>query len=179
MRIGKKDIMAFIVLFLATIVCVRYFYKNMSDEQFVATVDPYSLVIPTPTAIFAINRPPVFEKMILPMENIRKAFSDHTPAIFLSSSYRTEQERLKNEMTLTFNVYNTLAQKLEQDKLRVQEETPVYTVIEPATVPLKASSPKKALILVGFVFLALFGCIGYLFVKDMFVAAFKKEETEA
>lgn len=32
--------MAFIVLFLATIVCVRYFYKNMSDEQFVATVDP-------------------------------------------------------------------------------------------------------------------------------------------
>ena len=84
MRIGKKDIMAFIVLFLATIVCVRYFYKNMSDEQFVATVDPYSLVIPTPTAIFAINRPPVFEKMILPMENIRKAFSDHTPAIFLS-----------------------------------------------------------------------------------------------
>ena len=63
---------------------------------------------------------------------------------------------MKNEMTLTFNVYNTLAQKLEQDKLRVQEETPVYTVIEPATVPLKASSPKKALILVGFVFLALF-----------------------
>ena len=97
----------------------------------------------------------------------------------ISSSYRTEQERLKNEMTLTFNVYNTLAQKLEQDKLRVQEETPVYTVIEPATVPLKASSPKKALILVGFVFLALFGCIGYLFVKDMFVSAFKKEGTEA
>jgi len=56
----------------------------MNDEQFVATVDPYSLVVPSPTAIFAINRPPVFEKMILPMENIRKAFSDHTPAIFLS-----------------------------------------------------------------------------------------------
>ncbi|MDD2953111.1 MAG: hypothetical protein PHC95_08090 [Parabacteroides sp.] len=84
MRIGKKDITAFIVLFLATIVCVRYFYKNMSDEQFVATVDPYSLVVPTPTAIFAINRPPVFAKMILPMKNIRKAFSDHTPAIFPS-----------------------------------------------------------------------------------------------
>ena len=106
------------------------------------------------------------------------AFEDANRNI-ISTSYRTEQERLKNEMTLTFNVYNTLAQKLEQDKLRVQEETPVYTVIEPATVPLKASSPKKALILVGFVFLALFGCIGYLFVKDMFVAAFKKDETGA
>lgn len=92
----------------------------------------------------------------------------------ISSSYRTEQERLKNEMTLTFNVYNTLAQKLEQDKLRVQEQTPVYTVIEPASVPLKASSPKKPLILVGFVFLALFGTIGYLFIRNMFVP--KEEE---
>lgn len=52
MRIGKKDIMAFIVLFLATIVCVRYFYKNMSDEQFVATVDPYSLGHPDPHSNF-------------------------------------------------------------------------------------------------------------------------------
>ena len=62
------------------------------------------------------------------------------------------QERLKNEMTLTFNVYNTLAQKQEQDKLRVQEQTPVYTIIEPATVPLKASAPKKVLILIGCMF---------------------------
>ena len=49
MRISKKDITAFFVLFLGTIVCVRYFYKHMNDEQFVATVDPYSLVVPSPT----------------------------------------------------------------------------------------------------------------------------------
>lgn len=93
----------------------------------------------------------------------------------ISSSYRTEQERLRNEMTLTFNVYNSLAQKLEQDKLRVQEQTPVYTVIEPATVPLKATSPKKWVILIGCIFLSLFAGIGYLFVKDMFAAKSGKE----
>lgn len=86
----------------------------------------------------------------------------------ISASYRTEQERLKNEMTLTFNVYNSLAQKQEQDKLRVQEQTPVYTIIQPATVPLRPTSPKKPLILIGFVFLAILGGIGYLFIKDMF-----------
>lgn len=102
------------------------------------------------------------------------AFEDANKNI-ISASYRTEQERLKNEMTLTFNVYNTLAQKLEQDKLRVQEETPVYTVISPATVPLKAASPRKMLILAGFIFLALFGGGGYLFVRDLFV---QKEEIE-
>lgn len=100
------------------------------------------------------------------------AFEDANKNI-ISASYRTEQERLRNEMTLTFNVYNTLAQKLEQDKLRVQEQTPVYTIIEPASVPLKAASPKKPLILIGFVFLALFGGVGYIFVKDMFAS--KKE----
>ena len=102
------------------------------------------------------------------------AFEDANKNI-ISASYRTEQERLKNEMTLTFNVYNTLAQKLEQDKLRVQEQTPVYTIIQPATVPLKASSPKKPLILIGFIFLAIFGGVGYLFIKDLFKP---KEETE-
>lgn len=86
----------------------------------------------------------------------------------ISASYRTEQERLKNEMSLTFDVYTTLAQKLEQDKLRVQEQTPVYTVIEPASVPLTPASPKKPLILIGFIFLGLMGGIGYIFIKDMF-----------
>lgn len=93
----------------------------------------------------------------------------------ISASYRTEQERLKNEMTLTFNVYNSLAQKLEQDKLRVQEQTPVYTILQPATVPLRPTSPKKPMILVGFVFLAIFGGIGYVFIKDLFKPKEEKE----
>ena len=101
------------------------------------------------------------------------AFEDANKNI-ISASYRTEQERLKNEMTLTFNVYNSLAQKLEQDKLRVQEETPVYTIIEPPTVPLRAASPNKPLILVACVFLAIFGGCGYILIKDFF--ALKKEE---
>ena len=94
------------------------------------------------------------------------AFEDANKNI-ISASYRTEQERLRNEMTLTFNVYNTLAQKQEQDKLRVQEQTPVYTVIEPATVPLKASSPRKIILLIGFIFLSGIGITGFLVVKKL------------
>lgn len=93
------------------------------------------------------------------------SFEDSNKNI-ISSSYRTEQERLKNEMTLTFNVYNTLAQKQEQDKLRVQEQTPVYTIIDPATVPLKASSPNKPLVLIACLFLTLVGMSGYLLIRD-------------
>lgn len=69
-------------------------------------------------------------------------------------------------MTLAYNVYNSLAQKLEQDRLRVQEQTPVFAVIEPAKVPLIPSSPRKVLILIGFVFLAGVLSVGYILFKE-------------
>lgn len=90
--------------------------------------------------------------------------------------YKTEEERLENEKTLAYNVYNQVAQQLQMAKAKVQEITPVYTIVQPAVVPLKASKPTKSLILVGFVFLAAFGSIGWvLFVKDMF-KGWKKQQ---
>ena len=81
--------------------------------------------------------------------------------------YRAEQERLQNEMNLAFQVYTQVAQQLQMAKAKVQEITPVYTVVQPATVPLSAAKPSKMLILVAFVFLAGVGSVGWiLFVKD-------------
>ena len=43
-------------------------------------------------------------------------------------SVRTEQERLQNEMTLNYNLYNQMAQQLQMAKAKVQEVTPAYVV---------------------------------------------------
>lgn len=69
-------------------------------------------------------------------------------------SFRTEEERLQNEMNLAFDLYNQTAQQLQMAKAKVQESTPVYAVVQPATVPLKASKPSKMVTLIGFIFLA-------------------------
>lgn len=69
-------------------------------------------------------------------------------------SSQTEQERLANEATLAYELYNQMAQRLQLAKARVQEMTPVYVVLQPASVPLKPSKPSKTLILIGCVFLA-------------------------
>lgn len=69
-------------------------------------------------------------------------------------SFRTEEERLQNEMALAYSLYNQTAQQLQLAKAKVQESTPVYAVVQPATVPLKPSRPPKLLILVGCVFLS-------------------------
>ena len=92
-------------------------------------------------------------------------------------SYRAEQERLQNEMSLAYNVYTQVAQQLQMAKAKVQEITPVYTVVQPATVPLRPSKPSKPMILIGFVFLAGVGSVGWiLFIKDL-LKGWKKQTT--
>ena len=85
----------------------------------------------------------------------------------ISASFRTEEERLRNVMNLTYGVYNQMAQQLESNKIKVQEQTPVYTVIEPARVPLRADSPKKPMILIGFVFMAGFLSVSKIFLNEI------------
>ena len=77
-------------------------------------------------------------------------------------SVQTRQERLQNEMNLAYNLYNQTAQQLQLAKAKVQENTPVYTIVQAATVPLKASKPSKLMILVGFVFLAGVISVGWI-----------------
>jgi LPS O-antigen subunit length determinant protein (WzzB/FepE family) len=91
---------------------------------------------------------------------------------------RIEGERLVNEKNLTFDIYTQIAQQLQMAKVKVQEITPVYTVVEPATVSLQPSKPNKILILIGFVFVGGVGGIGWIvFMKD-FMRSWKEKQME-
>lgn len=77
-------------------------------------------------------------------------------------SAQTMRDRLENESALTFNLYNQTAQQVQRAQAKVQENTPVYAVVVPATVPIKAASPKKVMILAGFTFLAFVACAAWI-----------------
>jgi len=49
---------------------------------------------------------------------------------------QTQEQRLQSEYDLAFNVYNSLAQRVEQAKLTVQEQTPVVSILQPVQVPI-------------------------------------------
>ena len=70
-------------------------------------------------------------------------------------SVKVEAERLQNDMNLKYSLYNSVVQQLQSARLKVQQETPVFTEIVPATVPLRAYSPSKKKILAAFLFLGL------------------------
>lgn len=66
---------------------------------------------------------------------------------------RTEQEQLTAEYNLIYGVYSELAKKLEQAKIEVKEETPVFTIIKPVSVPIEKSRPNRPYILTVFIFI--------------------------
>ena len=57
-----------------------------------------------------------------------------------------ERQKLKNEYDVAFEVYKGMAQQLEQAKIKVEEETPVFTIIEPIVIPLQKSQPQRIFI---------------------------------
>lgn len=82
------------------------------------------------------------------------------------ASYRVNQEKLQNDMTLAYGVYNQVAQQLQLAKVKVQDQTPVYTTIQPAIVPLIPAKPNKKLIVIGFIFVFAVTSCGYVLGKD-------------
>jgi uncharacterized protein involved in exopolysaccharide biosynthesis len=87
-----------------------------------------------------------------------------------SAVARTEQDRLQNEYKLAFDVYSQLAQQLEQAQIQVKEDTPVFSIVKPVTVPLERSKPNRPMILVIWTFLGGIIGVGWVFGKHFLVA---------
>ncbi len=90
-------------------------------------------------------------------------------------SVRVEQSRLQNEQQLAYSVYSNLASQLELARIKVQEQTPSLTVIEPATVPVRKSSTSKTTILIAFTFLGALAAVAVILFREFF----GKRETPA
>ena len=69
-------------------------------------------------------------------------------------SVRAEQERLQNDMSLAYQVYSQVANQLQVARAKVQEEKPVFAVVEPVVVPLKPSGISKKVYVLVFIFLS-------------------------
>lgn len=89
-------------------------------------------------------------------------------------SVRAEQERLQNDMSLAYQVYSQVASQLQVARAKVQEEKPVFAVVEPAVVPLEPSGTSRKIYVLAFVFLSVCIVIFWnLFGKD-FLNKFKE-----
>ncbi len=95
----------------------------------------------------------------------------------ISERVDSDFQILSDEYDIASAVYKSIAQQLEQAKIAVKEQTPVFAVLEPVKVPTNKYSPNRKIILVLSVFVGVFLGICIVFVKNFFgILNLKKEE---
>ena len=105
-------------------------------------------------------------------------FQDRNVNIQLRSVEVVEQ-RLQSEYELAFGLYNTLARRMQEAEIEVQEETPVFRVQEPAIIPGTPSSPSELRTLGGSLFVGLFMGVLFIYLRRLavsFLKTFKSKE---
>jgi uncharacterized protein involved in exopolysaccharide biosynthesis len=84
----------------------------------------------------------------------------------ISERYQNQFKQKEGELLIAQSVYQELAKQLEQAKLQVAKDTPIFSTIKPVTIPTERSAPKRSLILVIWAFLGFVVSVGVVLVKE-------------
>ena len=68
-------------------------------------------------------------------------------------AYISERDQLENDMQLKLNTYNAMLTQAQNAKAKIQENTPAFTILQNAFVPVKPIGPKRMIFVLTMVFL--------------------------
>ena len=89
-------------------------------------------------------------------ERIRQQYGSYSDANqdVVLESYRLKANDMENEMQLLYNTYTTLQAQVQQAQAKLLMQTPAFTTLQSASVPLKPAGPKRMLFVLGMTFIA-------------------------
>ena len=79
-----------------------------------------------------------------------------------------EKDRLEADKDLKNTIYVQLAQQLQVSKAKIQQETPAFTILKPASIPSLPSTPRKLTKIFMFVCIGLFLGTSHVLFHDKF-----------
>lgn len=88
-------------------------------------------------------------------------FTDRNQGV-LTALATVELERLQDERNLAFQIYSSVAQRLEEARMRLQEDTPVFTTFERPIIPT-APEHRSILIIPLFLITGIFIAVLWIF----------------
>ena len=91
-----------------------------------------------------------------------------------TNSFSIQQTRLESELRTAGVVFDNVATQLEQVKLQVTKDTPVFSILKPVVFPNEKSEPKRSLIVVFWLFLGAVCSIGFVLAKAPVQDVFKE-----
>ncbi len=98
----------------------------------------------------------LYEETKAKYDNARQqyaAYADANQGMILQSA-QSRLIELQNEMQLQYQAYTNVATQLMAAEAKVQEETPAFTTLQNATVPVKKAGPGRAKLAILYCFLA-------------------------
>ena len=91
-----------------------------------------------------------------------------------SSRAQTKGKQYQAQYDLVFEVYSELAKQLESQQIKVKEDTPVFTILEPVSIPLDKSEPKRGLIILISLFTGLIVGVFLVLTKEIIFYGYKQ-----
>lgn len=95
------------------------------------------------------------------------------------AAVESRRVELENEMQAKFNVYTQMNVQVQQSKAKVQENTPVFTLIQTSTVPNRASSMPRSFIVLMFVILGMTANVLWVLYEQMHGKCGKTQKQDA
>ena len=83
-----------------------------------------------------------------------------------TARFMSELQKLESEYQLQQNILMTLANEFNNNKIKLNKDTPIFSVIDEVSVPNERSEPKRSLIALIYMFLGVVLSIGYLLAKE-------------
>lgn len=98
---------------------------------------------------------------------------DYDRSVILQS-VSSAKERLQQEAQLASEIYSQMAQQVEMAKAKLQEEKPVFAVVEAATMPLRPNNSRKNVVL-AFMFVGFCLSAGWKLLGEEYLQGFKQQ----
>ena len=89
-----------------------------------------------------------------------------------STLYKNRLNRLETDLELSRSVLIQLASQVEQAKLQLNKNTPVFVTFQPVTIPFKKSGPNRKGIVITYALVGFILSVGYILFKDLIINLF-------
>lgn len=86
--------------------------------------------------------------------------------ILTSALSKAKEEQMKSEFGVAKDLFNQLTTQLVQAEMKIKEDIPILTVVEPVQVPLERTAPKRIQILFMWVFMGICSGAGIILGGD-------------
>ena len=78
----------------------------------------------------------------------------------------SELQKLESEYQLQQNILINLASEYNNNKIKLNKDTPIFSVIDEVSVPNQKSKPKRSLLVIIYIFLGLVLSVSYVLGKE-------------